>query len=144
MWVAVDYGKVRVGLAVAVAGPVSAAPAGILRYPDGPYVKKRSFRMVEHGIRDLVADRREPLEGVVLGDPGEDDDGSRFLRMRIVALAEVLKQSFAVPVVLQDESFSSRDAQESLDAAGISAQNRRLDDLAACVVLRRYLEKRSG
>ena len=142
MWVAVDYGKMRVGLASADAGSLSVAPAGILRYPPGPYVKKDSFGMVINGIRDFLGNRN--LEGIVLGDPGEEDEGSRYLRIRILELGGLLGEAFGVPVEFQDEAFSSREAEEALEASGRSRRGRRLDDLAACVILRRYLEGRFG
>jgi len=140
MWIAIDYGKVCVGLAVSGPCGLTTAPAGTLHYPGKTFLRGKSFIMVEAGVRNLLEERGGRLQGIVLGDPGEEDEGSRYLRVRIRALGALLARVFEVPVFYQDEAFSSREAEDGMKASGVRNRSSRLDAVAACVILRRFLD----
>ena len=140
MWIGVDYGKKRSGFACSDALGITAAPCGIVRSPDGPWVKQESFTGVINTIDTILSQKGVSLEGIVLGDPGEDDPGSVYLRRTILQLKESLVARFSCPVLLQDERFSSREAALAREASG-RRSGKPLDDAAAAVILTRFLHQ---
>lgn len=140
MWISVDYGKKRVGFALSRSQGLAVTPCGVLARPDGPWVKADSFALVIGRIREMAAESGDGLDGIVLGDPGEDDDGSYYLRRTILELRSLLEARFGCPVRLHDERFSSREAAEALAGSGGRGAGP-LDDRAAAVILDRFFEE---
>jgi RNase H-fold protein (predicted Holliday junction resolvase) len=119
MWIGIDYGKKRSGFALSISGGLAATALPVLRAPAGPYVKRESFARVEARLAAILADHAgEPLDGIVLGDPGEDDPGSAYLRQTIRELGARLEALYPGKIFYQDERFSSREAAAGFAAAG--------------------------
>jgi putative Holliday junction resolvase len=131
----VDFGARRIGLAVSE-GQV-AVPLTIVEHENR-----------ERDLERVAAIARERLvAAVVVGLPvlasGEEGEQARRARRFGDALARRLE----VPVVYQDERFSSARAADALaDADSVRGRTsrrgakRRFDDLAAAVILQAYLD----
>ena len=133
---ALDVGKARIGVAVSDPDRTVALPAGTIR--------------VAGGIQDLRAvaelvERYEVAE-VVVGLPlllsGERGPAARHAE----ELADGLRAILEVPVHLQDERLSTVEAERGLAAAGADGRERRrsVDQAAASIILRAYLDRTSG
>ena len=128
----IDYGTVRIGVAVSDAGRTLASPLETRARGD-------ESADAEY-FRKLVS--REEIRLFVVGLPihlsGEESEKSREARRFGRWLGEVT----GVPVEFFDERFSSREADEFLQAGGLTRQRRkkRRDMLAAQVMLAAYLE----
>jgi putative Holliday junction resolvase len=135
-----DYGTVRVGVALSDPGLVIASPWGTLD----------AVRGLLPGLRALIAAEQVGL--VVLGLPDRPDGTPGTLDPAVRHLAGVLERG-GVPVVFQDEAFSSVRARQSLVLGGGSRRDRggqyqATDRVAAALLLQDWLdahaELRSG
>lgn len=129
----IDHGLQRIGLATSDASQLIARELTILQ--------RRSKSEDFTRIRNLVD--QEKIVGIVLGMPYNDsiDEGVHQQADTVRTWAARLTEMIPLPILLWDEQYSSADATE------LSRQKRRkprdpIDDLAARVVLQRYLDAR--
>lgn len=137
----VDYGERRIGLALSDA-------TGLLARPWKTIARQGSITRVADALASEVARLRaedDGLAAVVLGFPRRLDGAATDLTLAVEKLAASLRHRIGVPVVLQDERLSSREA-ESLLARRVRDWRKRkplLDAAAAAVVLQDYLDSQS-
>jgi putative Holliday junction resolvase len=93
-----------------------------------------------------LAAEDDGLSVLVLGLPRRLDGTPGEMTQRIEAFAHTLGRRTALPVVLQDERLTSREAEERLAVREKSwkARKARLDAAAAAVILQDYLDSRSN
>lgn len=131
----IDYGTVRIGIAIADQTVRIATPHAIYT-PSGPE-KDASF------FRQLTA--RESIVRYVVGLPvhlsGEESQKSTEAR----AFGAWLQEITQVPVDFFDERFTSKEAGQLLSEAGLKRKRRkaRIDKVAAQIMLSAYLESRN-
>ncbi len=121
----IDYGRSKIGLAIA---ELEALP-----YPFGVI----SFRTKESLLKRILGIvNKEGIEKVVIG-LSEGKFGKETLRF-----AKELERSLSVPVIVQDETLTTHDAQKLSIEAGINRRKRKKleDAYAACLILEKYLE----
>lgn len=129
-----DLGDARIGVAVSDPDRRLAVPLGTIRTGAPADVR---------AIAALVDEQAATL--VVVGHPlllsGEAGARAHHAERFAEALAGVL----AVPVVLQDERLSTKEAERALRAAGRSAREARraVDETAATVILQAFLDGQS-
>ncbi|MCX7701764.1 MAG: Holliday junction resolvase RuvX [Gemmataceae bacterium] len=132
----VDYGQVRVGLAICDSEQRIASPLTIYKRRD-PATDADFFRQLA---------TREEVSGIVVGLPVHmsGDEGGKAKEAR--AFGEWLAQITGLPVAYWDERFSTLTAEEHLRQAGLSYQRRRerLDKVAAQIILQSYLDAQRG
>lgn len=128
----IDYGTVRVGIAITDPGQSLASPLEILTRRDKLQDQRYFCRLAE----------QERLAGFVVGLPvhtsGEESQKSLESREFAKWLGEITK----LPVVLFDERYTTAHAEELLQDAGLTSKRRkaRRDMLAAQILLAAYLE----
>ncbi len=129
---AVDYGERRIGLAISDELQITASPLTTL---------------VRESDEDAVAQiarlaQKYRVEKIVVGLPVRTDAKEGEMEQRVRKFAEKLKCKTNVPVVLFDERFTTRIAEQVLLEADLSRQKRKRvrDKLAAAVLLQSYLE----
>jgi putative holliday junction resolvase len=132
---ALDLGDARIGVAVSDPDRRLAVPVGTIRTgaPDdlkavAALVRERGATLVVVGHPLLLSGRR----------------GDRAARAE--AFAEALGSFVGVPVRLQDERLSTKEAERALREAGVSglARRRAVDGSAAVVILESYLASSHG
>ncbi len=127
----VDYGKKRVGFAIGYEETGLAVPHAVESCQADSFV-------------DLVHAKatQEEVELIVLGLPVHADGRISALSKKVTRFAEELEAK-GWAVVLIDERFSSRVANQNLTALGLNAKQRRgrVDDCAAQVILQSYLDQ---
>ncbi len=137
----VDYGQRRIGLALSDPTGMLASPWKTLATAGGA---ARAADALASEIKRLQAED-DGLAAVVLGYPRRLSGEANAQTALVEKLAESLRGRISVPVLLQDERLSSREA-ESLLARRIKDWKRRkalLDAAAAAVILQDYLDSRS-
>jgi len=79
---------------------------------------------------------------IVIGQALDWDGGETSSSRRAVRLAEALRGQTDLPIVLWDESGSTREARSARQAMGVSRRKRHghLDELAATVILQSFLD----
>ena len=128
----IDYGTVRIGIATADGETRIASP-----YEN---YTRRSKELDAKYFRQLAAE--EKLGLLVVGVPvhvsGDESQKSKEAR----AFGRWLQETTGVQVVYFDERYTSAQAEEFLDAAGLTGKQRkaRRDMLAAQILLTAFLE----
>jgi putative holliday junction resolvase len=138
----IDYGRKRIGLALSDATGLLARPWKTIEAPAA------LTRVADEIIRELAAlrDAGEAVDVIVLGLPrrlsGEPNEQTPIVE----ALAARLRQQAAMPVMLQDERLSSREAESRLARREKDWRKRKalIDAAAAAVILQDYLDSRPG
>jgi len=132
---AVDWGDVRIGLALSDESQVIATPLETL-------VRRAGKRFPMPRFLELVG-LHSPV-GVVVGLPltAEGDEGESAAGAREVA--DAIGRRTGLPIDLWDERMSTARALAAIREQGGSTRGRRedVDALAAAVVLQHYLEAR--
>ena len=136
----IDYGQRRIGLALSDATGLLARPWKTVLREGNP---SQVAAMLVAEIASLQAEE-DGVEAVVLGLPrrlnGDEHEQSRIVR----ELAERLQRLSAVPLHLQDERLSSREADTRLARSEKDWRKRKamLDATAAAVILQDFLDGR--
>ena len=132
---AVDPGEKRLGLAVSDPTGTIANPLTVINH---------TARLLDAAaIAQLAQDYQAEL--IVVGQALDEDGGSTPQSRRAERLATALQSQTALPVVLWDESGSTRAAKSARIAMGTSRRKRHghLDDIAATYILQTYLDERT-
>jgi putative Holliday junction resolvase len=128
----VDYGQVRVGLAVSDSERRIASPKAT--------IQRRNPEQDAAYFRDVVAD--EEIAEIVVGLPLHLDgrEGQKAREAR--AFGQWLAETTGLPVVFWDERFSTVEAESALWQAGLTHKRRknRRDRVAAQIFLQSYLD----
>lgn len=121
---AIDFGERRIGLAVAEGG--LAEPFLILE------VKNQDDALA----KILKICRREKVSKLLLGLPGPE-------AKKVQDFGEKLREKTGLPLVFWDETLTSQEALSKMIEAGRrQKKRRRLDDVAAAMILQEYLDSR--
>jgi putative Holliday junction resolvase len=138
----VDYGQRRIGLALSDATAILATPWRTVAAAETP---ARSADLVAGDIHELRT-TGDDVSAIVVGLPrrlnGEDTDQSQAAR----DFAGALAARTGLPVELQDERLSSREAESRLALRERDWRRRkaRLDAAAAAVILQDFLDERQA
>jgi putative Holliday junction resolvase len=128
----VDFGSVRVGLAVC-------DPAGLIATP----LRTADARTQPEAVA-AVADAVREVEaaGVVVGLPLNMDGTRGPMAERTLAFVAALESALDMPVETWDERLTTAQVERSLVEADLSRRKRRRlrDKLAARVILQSYLD----
>ena len=129
---AVDPGEKNIGLALSDELGISAKPLTIIKHI------KREIDAAQ--VAAIAAENNAKL--IIIGQSLNDDGKPTFEGRRSARFARALRAQTDISVQLWDEGFSTQDARQSYINMGVSRKKRRghLDDVAAAVILRSYLE----
>jgi putative Holliday junction resolvase len=91
-------------------------------------------------VADLAAQHEAGL--ILIGQSFDEEGQPNLAGRRAARFAEALQTQTQIPILLWDESFSTQDARATRIAMGASRKKRggHLDELAAVMILRSYLE----
>ena len=135
--IAIDWGEVRLGLALSDEGQVLASPLGTLTRRAGKRFPMPAF------LESIKA--HHPV-GIVVGLPltpaGDEGDSARAAR----ELADQVGRRAALPVELTDERMTTARVLSSIREQGGSTRGRKseVDAHAAAVLLQGFLDQRRG
>ncbi len=128
-----DHGERRIGVAVSDATGTIATPHSVI---------DRRVADVTVALRSLITEFA--VERVVVGLPlllsGEEGQAARSAR----AFADQVAGETGLPVLLQDERYTTVTAEDALIEGGVRRRRRRdvRDKVAAAVMLQSYLDRR--
>lgn len=138
----VDFGGRRIGLALSDATALLATPHSVVPAAASPDASARAIATLLAAASDL--DPLGEVAAIVVGLPrrlsGEDTDQTPIVR----EFAKRLGAHTGLPVALQDERLSSREAESRLAIRDRDWRSRKakLDAAAAAVILQDYLDAR--
>ncbi|GAA5028741.1 putative pre-16S rRNA nuclease [Marivirga lumbricoides] len=131
---AIDYGNKRVGIAVTDPIKIIASPLDTVHSKDVISFLTTYFS-------------KEEVEAVVVGYPTNEEGEATDATRQVQAFINLFRKKFPnMPLHLQDESFSSQMALQSMIAAGSNRKQRNkksgnIDKVSAAIILQQYLEE---
>jgi len=141
---AIDYGKKRLGLALS-------DEFGVTSRPYATWTRINRRRDLSR-LRELV--RQERVRLIVVGLPLHLNGAPSEMSEEAKSFAARVEKALGLPVEMMDERLSSWEAHETLAAASSSNRASRnssgrtterkktpLDDIAAAIILRDYLDR---
>ena len=136
----IDYGARRIGLALSDATATLASPWRLIQRPPS---EAETLRLMIEEISALAGDD-DGLEAVVVGWPRRLDGSATDQTALVETFKRALEAKVPVPVILQDERLSSREAESRLAQRETDWRKRKakLDAAAAAVILQDYLDAR--
>lgn len=131
---AIDFGKVRIGLAITDPHKIIAQPLACIK------AEKTHLATAQKIAKELS--RFTPIEAIVLGLPLLLSGKEGEMALLVKAFKQVLEEVFAVPVKLLDERLSSAQVERELKSLNFNRKERaqRADSGAAAMLLGLYLE----
>jgi putative Holliday junction resolvase len=139
----IDLGDRRIGLAISDATATLARPLKtIQRGPSDEQAVEAIREAVEATNADLGDD--EGVGRLVVGLPTRLDGSANDQTARVRQMVALLAARVAIPIVLQDERLSSREAEERLAMREKDWRKRKaqIDAAAAAVILQDYLDQK--
>lgn len=136
----IDFGRRRIGLAVSDASGVLARPLRTIeRSPNQP--DTGAVDALLQAIAEL-AGAGDPVDGIVVGLPRRLDGTPSDQTALVERFAGRLKGATTIPVYLQDERLTSREAESRLALRERDWRKRkeRIDAAAAAIILQDYLD----
>jgi putative pre-16S rRNA nuclease len=135
---ALDIGERRIGVAISDATRTLARPVGVLQTSglDGDAVERAASEVAR------LAAEEDGLATLVIGLPRHLDGSPNDMTPRVEKFAARLGARTDLPVVLQDERLTSREAESrlALREKNWRVRKQRLDAAAAAVILQEYLD----
>ena len=131
---AVDHGEKRIGLALSDPTATIASPLQVIKHVS---------RLLDAAqVANLASENEVGL--IVIGQSFDEEGNPNLAGRRAAKFAEALKEQTNIPIELFDESFSTQDARATRIEMGVSRKKRsgHMDELAAVMILRSYLEGR--
>jgi putative holliday junction resolvase len=134
----VDFGEVRIGLALSDETGTLASPLPTLRRRRGKRVPLKALQELgeEHGVTHLV-----------FGLPLELDGTSSDWTREVERAGEALAERLGVPVHFVDERMTSVRAEHAVRSSGLPRHKReekeRVDAAAAALILQTWLDRRT-
>jgi len=138
--VGIDLGERRIGIAISDVTGTLARPVGVLVRPGED---DDALRLVNDEISRLRAEE-DGVEAIVVGLPTRLDGTPNEMTPRVRVFADRLQQVSGLPVALQDERLSSREAESrlALRENDWRARKKMIDAAAAAIILQDYLDAR--
>src|SRR5580658_597186 len=133
---AIDYGRKRIGLALSDELQLTAQPLAIM--------KRANRREDLRRLRDIC--RKQGVARILVGHPLHITGAAGEMADEAARFAARLRKELGIEVDLVDERLTSWEAAQMIAESG-SATHRKassLDDVAAAILLREYLERHRG
>lgn len=132
--IAFDIGDKRIGVAVS-------DPFNEYAMPCETYVRTRNFAVDVAAIAKIAKDRGVGV--IVCGMPVNFDGTESVQTVKTQQFIDALKAATALPIVIEDERFTTMQARETQIMGGIKRQDRKktIDSIAASYILESYLER---
>lgn len=137
-----DVGERRIGVAISDATCTLARPVGRL-CPVAPWGGAPQLAAAEI---TRLASEEDGVSSIVVGLPRHLDGSPSAMTARVTAFAAELGRLTRLPVLLQDERLTSREAESRLAITEKDwrVRKERLDAAAAAIILQDHLDARPG
>ncbi|MDO8444034.1 MAG: Holliday junction resolvase RuvX [bacterium] len=134
MYLAIDWGKKRIGLAV---GTIFPKGAGVV---DG----EKSFEVIAGEIKKVIAEFG--VEKIIIGLPVLNSGDEGNLAGEIRTFAGKISDETGLNVTFEPEQFTSTEAAEQFAALGkkVDRESGKLDELAAVLILEQFINRISN
>lgn len=103
---------------------------------------EEDYESLINPIKEIIDEYK--IEKIVLGLPKNMNNSIGFAGERSIAFKELLEKNIDLEVILEDERLSSVEANNIMIKSDISRNKRKkkVDGLAATIILQRYLDRK--
>jgi putative Holliday junction resolvase len=128
---ALDFGEKRIGVAVSDYLGIIARPYTTI-----------TFSCLSEAIGQIkeICDK-EQIGQIVIGLPVNLKGKIGLQAKKTQQFVQAMQKEIRLPMVFQDERFSSKEAEKILTERGIKGRKNKVDALAAVLILNHYLER---
>ena len=126
----IDYGSKNIGLAISDNLKIFSRPYNI--------ISNIGYENFVISLKEII--KKEEIEKIILGLPFNLSGNMTQKTEEILGILEKLKEDLDIPIIGYDESFSSVEAKEIASANGKKTSIKKIDDIAASVILKNYME----
>ena len=136
-YLGLDLGSKTLGIAISDRSGLVATALKIINH-------NNDYDMLVDLVAELV--KEEKIDGVVLGFPKNMDNSIGEKGKLSMDFKNNLEQVISVPVVLEDERLTTKQAEDMLISNNTSRKKRKkvIDKLAATIILQSYLDRRNS
>lgn len=135
-YLGLDLGTRSLGIAISDSTKTIATTYGTIHFNEKDY---------EYAIDNIATImEKEPIEKFILGYPKNMNGTIGPRALETLEFKKMLEEKFDIPVELQDERLSTKEASGYMIEADMSRKKRKqkIDSLAANIILQTYLDKR--
>ena len=129
----IDYGTVRIGLALS-------DPTGTLASPL-PFLENQSPKQVIAAITALIETHQ--ITGLVIGMPRNMDGTYGPSAQKVKDFIDEMKKCISIPIQPIDERLTTAQASKQLSGIGLNQKQlrKRVDSSSASLILQQYLDR---
>jgi putative Holliday junction resolvase len=129
----IDYGTVRIGLALS-------DPTGTLASPL-PFLENQSPQQVTTALSELI--QTHQIEGLVIGLPRNMDGTYGPSAQKVRDFIAQIQKSISLPITPIDERLTTAQASKQLSGIGLNQKQlrKKIDSSSACLILQQYLDR---
>jgi putative Holliday junction resolvase len=129
----IDYGTVRIGLALS-------DPTGTLASPL-PFLENQSPQQVTTALSELI--QTHQIEGLVIGLPRNMDGTYGPSAQKVRDFIAQIQKSISLPITPIDERLTTAQASKQLSSIGMNQKQlrKKVDSSSACLILQQYLDR---
>ena len=133
-FLAIDFGEKRVGLDLSDPTKIIAKPFKSITYTDHDDLLNQISLIIEE----------KNVEKIILGFPKGLKGENTAQTKKVMSFFNLIKNKSIIPIVLQDERFSSVSAKKSLILQNIKTGHNKglIDETAAAIFLQLYLDRK--
>jgi putative Holliday junction resolvase len=129
----IDYGTVRIGLALS-------DPTGTLASPL-PFLENQSLQQVTNALSELI--QTHQIEGLIIGLPRNMDGTYGPSAQKVRDFIAQIQKSISLPITPIDERLTTAQASKQLSGIGLNHKQlrKKVDSSSACLILQQYLDR---
>ena len=129
----IDYGTVRIGLALS-------DPTGTLASPL-PFLENQSPQQVTTALSELI--QTHHIVGLVIGLPRNMDGTYGPSAQKVRDFIGQIQKSISLPITPIDERLTTAQASKQLSGIGLNQKQlrKKVDSSSACLILQQYLDR---
>lgn len=137
-YLGLDLGTRTLGVSISDLTHIIASTYGTIRYEEGDY----DYLISE--LSKIV--KSEKIEKIVLGLPKNMNNTLGESAIRCIDFGKMIEDELNVMVVMQDERLTTVEATNYMLEANVSRKKRKkkIDSLAANIILQSYLDREEG
>jgi len=136
IYLGLDLGSKTLGISIGDRSETIASPLEVIRY--------NNYDELLYKLEDIVLSRK--VEAFVLGIPKNLNGSISTREIETIQFKEILEKKFNKLVEVQDERFSTIEANNLLISNGTRRENRKqvIDKLASAIILQSFLDRRKN
>ena len=129
----IDYGTVRIGLALS-------DPTGTLASPL-PFLENQSPQQVTNALSELI--QTHQIAGLVIGLPRNMDGTYGPSAQKVRDFIAQIQKSISLRITPIDERLTTAQASKQLSGIGLNQKQlrKKVDSSSACLILQQYLDR---